>query len=564
MRTSVGGARTGIFCDARKRLAAWPGSVFMVVAFVTAGAVGPGLPRARAGTGPLVVPSGGHWMEFRGRPALLIGDSVTQGWMELGPDFDQSAYVDALALRGINVLMLWSYIGITDQVADSRIGYDAPELWPWVRTGTTFDLTRFNPPYFERLRALVQACDARDIAVIITIHDGWTKTRFAGHPFNQANGGPLTDRAQYVELHDYAGEIPGPFNPLWSRQQKHQYYLERFCDALVQATGDQPNVIYEIFNEGEWYDQTRLRLFQVHFLNCIKARTPRVTMVNDDHVGGSSFRSEPKCDVISLHRPQWNAGTAARTSFEVYSAEFLGVPVKPFFFSEPVPEYQGDAAWHDGLMRLMWGTAVAGAGFVVQNDTSWGFDPNAAMAAQAANRDAVLDLEGHCARFFNASGVNLSEMRPYGSLASGGACLANPGSEYVVYSQDEAAVAIDLSGTTARFRARFYSPRIGQFGPEFVILGGAARSIPKPTSDDWVLHLVFASDGYPGDFDRDGDVDVNDFAYFQYCFNGPGRPPWSPDCAVADTDSDGDVDVTDFAQFQTCFNGPGQRPACAD
>jgi hypothetical protein len=29
----------------------------------------------------------------------------------------------------------------------------------------------------------------------------------------------------------------------------------------------------------------------------------------------------------------------------------------------------------------------------------------------------------------------------------------------------------------------------------------------------------------PGDFDADGDVDLEDFAIFQACFNGPNRPP---------------------------------------
>lgn len=66
--------------------------------------------------------------------------------------------------------------------------------------------------------------------------------------------------------------------------------------------------------------------------------------------------------------------------------------------------------------------------------------------------------------------------------------------------------------------------------------------------------------GFAGDFDGDDDVDVNDFARFQVCFNGPGYPPADPGCEPADLDADGDVDVGDFALFQACFNGPGQFP----
>ncbi len=63
------------------------------------------------------------------------------------------------------------------------------------------------------------------------------------------------------------------------------------------------------------------------------------------------------------------------------------------------------------------------------------------------------------------------------------------------------------------------------------------------------------------DFNRDGDVDLNDFTGMQYCHNGPNRPP-REGCAMADLDEDGDVDLADFAIFQTCFNGPNQPPAC--
>ena len=63
------------------------------------------------------------------------------------------------------------------------------------------------------------------------------------------------------------------YNPGWTWQQKNQYYQERFVNRLIEAIGGYPNVIFEIFNEGEWYNQTNLRAHQVHFLNYIKART---------------------------------------------------------------------------------------------------------------------------------------------------------------------------------------------------------------------------------------------------------------------------------------------------
>jgi hypothetical protein len=448
----------------------------------------------------------GHWLQFRGRPILLVGDSITQGWMELGADFDQRAYVDALARRGINVLLLWSYIGIVDQPSDHRIGYDAPEIWPWVRVGRPgrpgaapqnsagpFDLTRFNDAYFDRLRELVRCADANGIVVVIQVHDGWTKTKFAGHPFNVANGGPLSDEAQFVELYDYDHEMPSVYDPRWTRPEKHQFYLERFCARLLDATAETPNVMFEIFNEGEWYDAPRLRAFQMRFLDFFKARTAQPLIINDDHIRGvPGFRGAAKADVLSHHTPRWDDLPPARVFFDHYSREFAAAPVKPLFFSEPVPSYEGgDAAIEAALLRLLWGTALAGAGVVVQNDASYGFAPKAAMAAHAEQRDRVLDLEGHLARFFHGAGVNFAALKPEGQLASTGVCLAQAGVEYVVYAGPGAAFTVNLAGAPdTAFGVRWYDPRTGRFHDGHPIQGGnAAQPFVPPIAGDAVLHL---------------------------------------------------------------------------
>ncbi len=61
----------------------------------------------------------------------------------------------------------------------------------------------------------------------------------------------------------------------------------------------------------------------------------------------------------------------------------------------------------------------------------------------------------------------------------------------------------------------------------------------------------------PPDFDRDGDVDEDDFGYFYECATGPGIGPPTVCCTVADLDADDDVDQADFGLFQRCLSGPG-------
>ena len=462
-------------------------------AFLLAGSCSEPAPPAPPAPRPeIVVPASEEWWpEYRGRRVVLVGDSLTQGWQELGTAFDQEAYLTALGSRGINAVLIWSYIAEGWPRWDSRIGYSATAIWPWERTDSGFDLRKFNEAYFGRLREFVSLAEARDIVVILTVHDGWPKTRFSGHPFSADNGGTLDKQKHYVELARYSVEMPPRFDPAWNLVEQHQYHLERFCDRLIESVADKPNVMLEVLNEGEWYDQDDAARFQRHFVEFIARRTELPVIVNDDHVR-KDFRNDVDVDAISLHRPLWTAGTTAEEAYVHFAAKRSGAAPKPYLFTEPVPEFQGEESELPAVMRLMWGTIMGGAGgFVMQNDTSFGFDPNTSMADSAEARDRVYDLEGHLCRFFNQSGIGFAAMRVNTTLSPEGLALENPGVEYVVYSQFGNHVEVDLQGAEDSLRARFYDPRTGQFQPEFEVQpAGASTSVAKPDERDWVLHLT--------------------------------------------------------------------------
>jgi hypothetical protein len=60
-----------------------------------------------------------------------------------------------------------------------------------------------------------------------------------------------------------------------------------------------------------------------------------------------------------------------------------------------------------------------------------------------------------------------------------------------------------------------------------------------------------AASSRPGDFDADGDVELDDYAGFSSCLESSG--PGIPGCVTADFDLDGDADHADFAGFQRHF-----------
>lgn len=78
-----------------------------------------------------------------------------------------------------------------------------------------------------------------------------------------------------------------------------------------------------------------------------------------------------------------------------------------------------------------------------------------------------------------------------------------------------------------------------------------------------VVPVTLTISSKPGDFDQDGDVDQEDFGWFQRCYSGAGVSH-AAGCGIADMDLDNDVDPADFDLFQGCFSGPdvSSNPNC--
>ena len=92
---------------------------------------------------------------------------------------------------------------------------------------------------------------------------------------------------------------------------------------------------------------------------------------------------------------------------------------------------------------------------------------------------------------------------------------------------------------------RYYGAT-GQFIDEFIAAGSAGLDDPQ--------RMVWMADfGEPGDYDDDGDVDLDDFAGWGGCMTGPDAGPYDPPCRPFDLDHDSDVDMVDFAAFQRVF-----------
>lgn len=126
-------------------------------------------------------PDNPHYLLFRGKPAVLITSGEHYGAV-LNLDFDYHRYLDELARWGFNLTRTFS--GVYHEVQTS-FGIEENTLapaqgrWicPWARSdqpgaadgGNKFDLTRWNPAYFRRLKDFVHEAGCRGIVVELVL-----------------------------------------------------------------------------------------------------------------------------------------------------------------------------------------------------------------------------------------------------------------------------------------------------------------------------------------------------------------------------------------------------------
>ncbi len=116
------------------------------------------------------------------------------------------------------------------------------------------------------------------------------------------------------------------------------------------------------------------------------------------------------------------------------------------------------------------------------------------------------------------------------------------------------------NGNSADFRLQWRAPSVDVGTITFWAAGNAINNNFNSGGD--IIYVTSTSADPPGppdpaDLDRDGDVDLNDFATLSVCFGSAvaaPEPGCSPaDAAASDLDGDGVVDLDDFSTFAVAF-----------
>jgi hypothetical protein len=210
---------------------------------------------------------GGH----DGRIVYLTGAHVNNNFhdgMGMGADcpdepdrFGFDAYLDWLVEHGHNFIRLWRWEQFRSQVGGGAV-HACMSPQPWARTGQgeatdgkpKFDLTQWDPSFFDRLRERVSKASDRGIYVDVMLFEGFglhltpPPDNVEGHPFhakNNVNGIGITSIVDYMRL------------PMDARIQELQI---AYIGKVLDTVHDLPNVLYEVANEasGQDADQTEM------------------------------------------------------------------------------------------------------------------------------------------------------------------------------------------------------------------------------------------------------------------------------------------------------------------
>jgi len=411
------------------------------------------------GSGRAVYLTGSHvWWSLVGSRTWKVDCERGRG----ATPFSYDSYLDLLGHHGHNFIRLWT-IELTRWEECGETVRVAPQ--PWLRTGPgtafdglpRFDLRRWNPAYFRRLRNRVRAAQARGIYVSVMLFEGWGLQwqgpwRWRGHPFhapNNVNGieGDANRDGSGLEAHTLAV-------PAVTRIQ------DAYVRRVIGAVNDLDNVLYEIANESGAYS-TR---WQYHMIDLVKREQRRRGNV---HPVGMTFQhAHGRNGTLYRSRADW---------ISPFGLEYL---------SDPPPANGAKVVLSDtdhhcggcGDHTFPWRSFMRGHNPIYMDSLD-----------DEPRKRGIRSTLGQTRRY--ARRINLAIVRPRGGLSSTGYCLATPGREYLVYQPEPEPFTLDLRGTRASFSVEWFDPGFDRTVRAGSVDGGRVATFRPPFGGQSVLYL---------------------------------------------------------------------------
>jgi hypothetical protein len=206
-----------------------------------------------------VGPANSHYLSYQNKPIVLITSDHHYGAI-IDLDFDYVKFLDYLALNGMNLTRI--YPGGMFEPADKYIPGNplgpgqGRQLLPWARSDKTganpllaesgkpsfrYDLDKWNPDYFIRLKAFLEFARKKDIIVEIPFFNGMYADCWPLMAMYHGNN--IQNIGQY-EMKDC-----GLFTTMNSQNQDVVKYQKAYIEKIVTELNEFDNLIFDICDE---------------------------------------------------------------------------------------------------------------------------------------------------------------------------------------------------------------------------------------------------------------------------------------------------------------------------
>ena len=437
-------------------------------------------------TGPLEVSNENprYFTDGSGMAVYLTGSHTWPNLVDMGPDdppepFDFEEYLTWMEGLDHNFFRLWTWeLMAWDNSAnepdsnDYKLHRVAP--LPYLRTGPgkaldgkpKFDLQKFNPAYFQRMRARVETAGERNIYAAVMLFEGWGLQRleegWINHPFhpdNNINGinGDLNGDGYGLEVHTLAETA------ITSIQ-------ENYVKKVIETVNDLHNVLYEISNENH-PPSTDWQYHMIDFIHEYEMGKPF------QHPVGMTFQFKGGSNQTLFDSPaDWISPNA--------EGGYRDNP--PAATGEKVIITDTDHLWGiGGNQQWVWKSFLRGMNPIFM-------DPYDTKVLKGRYHpewvEPIRKSMGYTLDY--AQRMNLINMKPDTNLASSRYCLAERGKEYLVYLPEGNEVSLNLTDASGNLTVEWFNPNTGETILQGKIQGGHVPVMKSPFGDDdAVLYL---------------------------------------------------------------------------
>lgn len=447
-------------------------------------------------------PENPHYFLFRGQPTVIITSGEHYGAV-LNLDFNYSKYLDTLARDGLNSTRTWAGAycepASAFNIASNTLApLPGRFICPWARSdqpgyangGNKFDLSRWDPAYFKRLKDFLKQAGRRGVVVELNLFcPFYEESMWRLSPMNAANninGIGAVDRTNVYTLDRQGGLLA---------------VQEAMVRKLVAELKGFDNLYYEICNEPYFGGVTLA--WQHHIADVIAETEKRlgVRHLISQNIANGKAKVERPHPAVSI--------------FNFHYATPPDTVAMNYGLNKVIGDNEtGFRGTNDAVYRMEgWDFMAAGGGLFNNLDYSFvaGREDGTFVypASQPGGGSPALRRQyGVLRRLFNR--LDFVHMHPDNGVVKAALpagvtarALARPGKEYLVYLRSglgdpkaglktkftAGEVTLAMNPAPGRYRAEWLDPKTGTTLATVDFSGPASLGVPA-FADDIALVLT--------------------------------------------------------------------------